>query len=83
MLVRRTELTPRQLGSALQVNELKEARAYHDYRDLLDKESGVDAVIIGTPDHWHVPICQAALQAGKHDAIIDPKPSTDFYSPQQ
>ena len=60
------DVDKRQLDSALQVNELKEARTYHDYRDLLDKESAVDAVIIATPDHWHVPICEAALKAGKH-----------------
>ena len=60
------DVDKRQLDSALQVNELKEARPYHDYRDLLEKESGVDAVIIATPDHWHVPICEAALKAGKH-----------------
>ena len=60
------DVDQRQLDSALQVNELKQARPYRDYRDLLDKESGVDAIIIGTPDHWHVPICEAALKAGKH-----------------
>jgi predicted dehydrogenase len=60
------DVDQRQLDSALQVNELKQARPYRDYRDLLDKESGVDAVIIGTPDHWHVPICEAAMKAGKH-----------------
>lgn len=38
---------------------------YRDYRELLEKVKP-DVVTIGTPDHWHVPIALAALQAGCH-----------------
>ena len=36
---------------------------YGDYRKMLEKEKP-HIVTIGTPDHWHVPIAIAALQAG-------------------
>ncbi|MBS0262336.1 MAG: Gfo/Idh/MocA family oxidoreductase [Planctomycetes bacterium] len=60
------DVDQRQLDSARQVKGLSQARVYRDYRELLEREKTVDAVIIATPDHWHVPICLAALQQGKH-----------------
>jgi len=38
--------------------------AYKDFRDVIARDD-VDAVMVSTPDHWHVPISIAALQAGK------------------
>ncbi len=38
---------------------------YKDYRALLDQKN-IDAVIIGTPDHWHALIMIHACEAGKH-----------------
>ena len=44
----------------------KDAKAYEDYRKLLDNASSFDAVLIGTPDHWHAPLCKAFMAIGKH-----------------
>ncbi len=41
-----------------------EPKLYNDFRDLLADKS-VDAVVVATPDHWHVPIGLAAVRAGK------------------
>ncbi len=37
---------------------------FRDFRDLLARPD-IDAVMVSTPDHWHVPISIAAAQAGK------------------
>jgi len=37
---------------------------YGDYRKVLDRQD-IDAVTIGTPDHWHVKIAIDAMKAGK------------------
>ena len=44
-------------------------KAYVDFRELLARDD-IDAVIIATPDHWHVPIAMAAARAGK-DAYVE------------
>jgi len=39
-------------------------KTYGDYRKLLDNKD-INAVIIGTPDHWHALIMMNACEAGK------------------
>ncbi len=43
------------------------ARCYADYRELLEKEAGkLDAVVVSTADHHHVPASIRAIRAGLH-----------------
>ncbi|NND05239.1 MAG: Gfo/Idh/MocA family oxidoreductase [Saprospiraceae bacterium] len=46
--------------------------AFEDYRELLAKESDIDAVKIMTPDHHHAHLAIAAMKEGKH--VITHKP---------
>ncbi len=44
---------------------LEGARRFRHYQEMLDSPD-IDAVIIGTPDHWHAQITIDAVHAGKH-----------------
>ena len=40
--------------------------AYVDYKEMLDKEKDIQAVIIATPDFWHAEHAVACMKAGLH-----------------
>ena len=48
-----------------------EARFYHDFREMLDKED-LDAVTISTPDHTHAVAATAAMRKGMHVYVQKP-----------
>jgi len=56
-------------------------RAYPDYRTMIEAErqrpDGIDFVVIATPNHLHLPIAQAALEAGI--PVVSDKPATATY----
>ncbi|TDQ15117.1 putative dehydrogenase [Algoriphagus boseongensis] len=56
-----------------EVNDLtgKSPERFTDFRKLLEKKD-LDAVIIGTPDHWHCLIATAACEAGKDVYVEKP-----------
>jgi predicted dehydrogenase len=50
-------------------------RGYDDYRRMLESKD-IDAVIIGTPDHWHCLMMTDAVSAGKHVYVEKPIANT-------
>ena len=49
----------------------KGCKAYNDFRELLARDD-IDAVVIATPDHWHVPIALEAVRRGKDVYVEKP-----------
>ena len=47
-----------------EIKALEDCYRSTDFREVLARK-GVDAVMISTPDHWHIPIALAAIGVGK------------------
>jgi predicted dehydrogenase len=53
-------------GLKLLYEKSSRAKRYVDYREMLEKQKDIDAVMVATPDHTHAVITLAAMGLGKH-----------------
>jgi predicted dehydrogenase len=58
-------------GQKLQQHYTRAAK-YTDYREMLDKQKDIDAVVVATPDHMHAMIALRAMQLKKHAYVQKP-----------
>lgn len=49
-----------------------DAKRYKDFREMLEKQKDIDAVVIATPDHTHALAAAAAMEMGKHTYLQKP-----------
>lgn len=63
---RATDMVNRRYGNT-------DCKTYTDFRDVLARDD-IDAVLIGTPDHWHAIIATEAMASGKD--VYCEKPET-------
>src|SRR5512135_2216062 len=65
-LLRSDELEPKEKAM------YEKAAKYRDWRRLLEKEKGVDALTVTVPDHSHAVIAMAAIKLGKNVYVQKP-----------
>ncbi|HEX41725.1 MAG TPA: Gfo/Idh/MocA family oxidoreductase, partial [Phycisphaerales bacterium] len=58
--------------------EFPDARAWTDYRKMLDAQKDIDAVIVATPDNTHAVIAMDAMKRGKHVYVQKPLTRTVY-----
>jgi hypothetical protein len=61
-------------GAQQRSGQYRGCSAYNDFRDLLEKEKDIDAVVVCTTDNLHAAVSAAAMKAGKH--VFCQKPLT-------
>ncbi|MFH5832529.1 Gfo/Idh/MocA family oxidoreductase [Halalkalibaculum sp. DA3122] len=54
------------------------AKKYVDFREMLDKEQEIDAVMVATPDNTHAAIAIYAMKLGKHAFVQKPLTRTIY-----
>ena len=52
--------------------QIPRLKRYRDYRELLDKQKDVDAIVVATPDHMHALIALAGMDLNKHVYVQKP-----------
>ncbi len=50
----------------------EKANKYRDFRTMLEKEKGIDAITVTIPDHTHTVVAMTAIKMGKHVYVQKP-----------
>jgi predicted dehydrogenase len=66
---RNNEVNP---GAVRLNDQFPKAAKYADFREMLQKEKGIDGIVIATPDHLHAVVAKAAMDLGKHVYVQKP-----------